>query len=240
MGMQSCQWCQYDQCCTFMKNPNSDSFWTLHSTIVALTFAYSPIAFDLWQVSAWTFTCSFIFRWLTLVVWTRDRPGEEFMNSLAGAGAGITIVTQTLKVTDSLKIILPNINTGRLTPFFVVWKESWFFYRQQTMFAKVMFLQVSVCPQREVLPHCMLGYTLGADTLLREQTPSSGSRHPPPGADTPHPQEQTPPRSRPLPGTVHAGRYGQQAGGMHPTGMQSCLIMKILFDLREVWHDWFK
>ena len=31
----------------------------------------------------------------------------------------------------------------------------------------------------------------------------------PPGADTP-------------PCAVHAGRYGQQAGGMHPTGMQSC------------------
>ena len=24
------------------------------------------------------------------------------------------------------------------------------------------------------------------------------------------------------PGAVHAGRYGQQAGGMHPTGMHSC------------------
>ena len=25
------------------------------------------------------------------------------------------------------------------------------------------------------------------------------------------------------PGAVHAGRYDQQAGGMHPTGMQSCV-----------------
>ena len=32
--------------------------------------------------------------------------------------------------------------------------------------------------------------------------------HTPPGVDTP--------------GTEHAGRYGQCAGGMHPTGMQSC------------------
>ena len=46
---------------------------------------------------------------------------------------------------------------------------------------------------------------------LWEQTPQS--RHPR-GADTP--LGQTPPC------TVHAGRYGQQAGGMHPTGMQSC------------------
>ena len=26
------------------------------------------------------------------------------------------------------------------------------------------------------------------------------------------------------PRAVHAGRYGQQAGGMHPTGMQSCRL----------------
>ena len=77
----------------------------------------------------------------------------------------------------------------------------------------------------------MLGYHTppGADTP-QEQTP--------PGADTP--QEQThppgadthqsrPPRSRPLreqtspPGAEHAGRYGQRAGGMHPTGMQTCI-----------------
>ena len=47
----------------------------------------------------------------------------------------------------------------------------------------------------------------------------------PPKADTPmeaDPPKQTPPKSRPLPCAVHAGRYGQQAGGMHPTGMQSC------------------
>ena len=53
------------------------------------------------------------------------------------------------------------------------------------------------------LPQCMLG-------------------HHPPGADPP--QEQTPPTGAdPPPGAEHAGRYGQCAGGMHPTGMQSCL-----------------
>ena len=49
------------------------------------------------------------------------------------------------------------------------------------------------------------------------------SRHPPsrhpPGAGGP--REQTPPCA------VHAGRYGQQAGGMHPTGMQSCLCVTL-------------
>ena len=39
--------------------------------------------------------------------------------------------------------------------------------------------------------------------------PAPGTRHPPPGADPP--------------GAEHAGRYGQRVGGMHPTGMQSCL-----------------
>ena len=35
----------------------------------------------------------------------------------------------------------------------------------------------------------------------------------------------TPPQSRhPPPGAEHAGRYGQRAGGTHPTGMQSCLL----------------
>ena len=33
-----------------------------------------------------------------------------------------------------------------------------------------------------------------------------------------HALRQTPP------GAVHAGRYGQQAGGTHPTGMHSCLL----------------
>ena len=66
-----------------------------------------------------------------------------------------------------------------------------------------------------------------------EQTPP-GSRHPPgadpPGADPPGsrpPWEQTPlgadtPRSRHPPPSEHAVRYGQRAGGTHPTGMQSC------------------
>ena len=80
------------------------------------------------------------------------------------------------------------------------------------------------------LPQCMLGYHPREQTPPRSRPP--WSRHPPgadtpweqtpPGANTPH-QEQTPPtRSKHPPRAVHAGRYGQQAGGMHPTGMQSC------------------
>ena len=67
-------------------------------------------------------------------------------------------------------------------------------------------------------------------------------KYPPPGPGTPPPPDQVPPwdqvhpsRTRYTPGAryppwtryappgaVFAGRYGQQAGGMHPTGMHSC------------------
>ena len=58
--------------------------------------------------------------------------------------------------------------------------------------------------------------------------PPPGKADPPPDkADTPPPGKQTPqrpwqgdPPTRRPPCPVHAGRYGQQAGGMHPTGMQ--------------------
>ena len=35
---------------------------------------------------------------------------------------------------------------------------------------------------------------------------------------------QTPPPQERPPGAVHAGRYGQQAGGTHTTGMHTCYI----------------
>ena len=72
----------------------------------------------------------------------------------------------------------------------------------------------SFCSQGgRCLPQCMMGYT------------PPGSRHSPgkqipPGKQTPS-GKQTPVGSRHLPCTVHAGRYGQQAGGTHPTGMHT-------------------
>ena len=79
-----------------------------------------------------------------------------------------------------------------------------------------MFSQVSICPQGDgCLPQCMLGYTPRADLpwadTLQAHTPPG---HTPPGTHTP---QQTPPPAQCMLG------YGQQAGGMHPTGMQSCL-----------------
>ena len=107
-----------------------------------------------------------------------------------------------------------------------------------------VFTHVCDSVHRGGLPHCMLGYPPRADTPWDQVPPGADSpppqsRHPsqdqaPPGADIPQsihlllgpgtPQDQAP-KSRHPPSTVHAARYGQQASGMHPTGMQSCFIV---------------
>ena len=56
------------------------------------------------------------------------------------------------------------------------------------------------------------------DTTAREQTP--------PRADM-SPLEETP-QDQASPCAVHAGRYGQQPGIMHPTGMKSCYPCVVL------------
>ena len=67
------------------------------------------------------------------------------------------------------------------------------------------------------LPHCMLGHTTPSHPPDQRQVPThprTRGRYPPS-----RPEAVTPPP----PSAVHAGRYGQQAGGTHPTGMKSCL-----------------
>ena len=49
----------------------------------------------------------------------------------------------------------------------------------------------------------------------------------PPGPGAPRDQVH-PPRTRYTPHAEHAVRYGQHAGGTHPTGMQSCTLIKLL------------
>ena len=87
------------------------------------------------------------------------------------------------------------------------------------------------CSQGGGLPRCMLGYhpPPGADSPGRGHPPPPDSVHRggglpqcmlgyhPPGADTPRSRHPPCP-----PAAEHAGRYGQRAGGTHPTGMQSC------------------
>ena len=70
------------------------------------------------------------------------------------------------------------------------------FYRPQRSWGKVIFSQASVI-------------------LLTGGGSASVNAGIPPGPGTP--RDQAPP------GAEHAGRYGQRAGGTHPTGMQSCI-----------------
>ena len=104
-----------------------------------------------------------------------------------------------------------------------------FSYRPQT---KVIFLHLSVIL---FTGGKYLGrYTPGPGTPPWDQVHSLPRNRYPSVPGTPpwdqiHPQPGTPPRPGiPLqtrytpPGAVHAGRYGQQAGGTHPTGMHSC------------------
>ena len=69
-------------------------------------------------------------------------------------------------------------------------------------FAKVMFLHLSVSHSVHRGAVCLSAYW---------DTPSPPGAYPLPGADTPQ-------------CTVHAGRYGQQASGTHPTGMHTCYL----------------
>ena len=90
-----------------------------------------------------------------------------------------------------------------------------------------MFLQVCVCPQGG---STWAGTPPGPGAPPGPGTPPGqvlpGTRYTPSGTMySPPPQDQVhpPPRDQVHPSrAVHAGRYGQQAGGMHPTGMHSC------------------
>ena len=95
------------------------------------------------------------------------------------------------------------------------------YYRPQRS-CKVMFLQASVI------------LLTGGDYLTRSTPPGPGTPHPAPRTrcttpldqvhppDQAPPQDQVPPDQTPPPPVEQAGRYGQRAGGTHPTGMQSC------------------
>ena len=89
-----------------------------------------------------------------------------------------------------------------------------------------------------------------------KETPWQGdplARRPPgketsPGKETPlakRPPGKETPLARNPPCALHAGRYGLQAGGMHPTGMQSCYWNKDTFNafLNYYWQqnqsNWF-
>ena len=124
--------------------------------------------------------------------------------------------THTPKHTDSTEIITypharMEITLDRISYFLLsICLSS--FYRPLRKFAKVMFLHLSASHsvhRGRCLPQCMLGYT----PVL-----------------PPHQTRGRPPRKQTPPCSVHAGRYGQQAGGTHPTGC-------ILVDKTLISHD---
>ena len=91
------------------------------------------------------------------------------------------------------------------------------YYRPQRSWGKVIFLVACVNDSVHGGGEYLGRYPPGRYTP-QAGTPPAGIH---PLAGTP-PSSYTPPASTPPPGAVHAGRYGQQAGGTHPTGMHSC------------------
>ena len=90
------------------------------------------------------------------------------------------------------------------------------YYRPQRSWGKVIFSEA--CVKNSV--HRGGVCPIACFDMPPEQTSPPAD---PPRADTPLGAD--PPGTRPYPppppGTVHAGRCGQQAGGTHPTGMQT-------------------
>ena len=119
------------------------------------------------------------------------------------------------------------------------WKQLWVFVKQEMLswgFPWILLrgLQVSL----EFLPKlCSLlppakkvwGKVIFSVACVKNSVHGRGSASVhagiPPGAGIP--QSKHPPPGADPPNAEHAGRYGQQAGGTHPTGMQSCFFLHI-------------
>ena len=95
------------------------------------------------------------------------------------------------------------------------WQIAWWLasvvqYRQQTRFVRVMFSQVFVCPQGK------RGFC-----IWRGLHPGGAGLHPGASASRVRLGRPPPPPSDTL-------GQGQRAGGMHPTGMHTCLIILVV------------
>ena len=82
----------------------------------------------------------------------------------------------------------------------------------------------------------------GASASVHAGIPHPPSRHPPQTRHPPRPgtlpRPGTPLEQAP-PGAEHARRYGQRAGGTHPTGMQSCSCERLSLESVEPISGWF-
>ena len=144
------------------------------------------------------------------------------------------------RLLETLRLLIFQFSCGKRIPPTITWEIDVRLvhnYLPQTKFGARLYFQLHVS---KIL------FTGGSASVHAGIQPPPwsrppGTRHPPdqtpPGADPPgpgtSPRADTPPRTRhPSPCTVHAGRYGQQKGSMHPTGMQSC------FDVKTRWYPW--
>ena len=101
---------------------------------------------------------------------------------------------------------------------------------ENEVWGKIIFSEAYVKNSVHQWGSTLAGIPPGSGTpLWARYTPigtSPGTRYTP-LAGTHTPQDQAPPVDTPPwpgtpPGAMHAGRYGQQAAGTHPTGMHSC------------------
>ena len=117
--------------------------------------------------------------------------------------------------------------------------EIWYWWLPNLSRMLCFYMCLSFCPRGVVYPSaCRDAHPL-PDKRQATPPPRPETHLRGPEAGTPPPdQTQAPPRTRrrhPLPrrpeadpfpsGAVHAGRYGQQAVGTHPTGMYACLYL---------------
>ena len=158
-------------------------------------------------------------RWVCLWAWGVSVPGGVSASGPGGVCASQHALGQTSmdRMTDKCKnITFANFVCG--------WKLveliSKYYYCLRRSWGKVIFSEV--CVRNSVhgggLPHCMLWYTPTPSPPDQRQAPWDQT---PPQTGTPRDQTHSPWDKTP-PNAVHAGRYGQKAGGTHPTGMQSC------------------
>ena len=107
------------------------------------------------------------------------------------------------------------LHVGNITHMFTARKRSW---------GKVMFLQACVCSQRGISGHM----SFLENRYLWYQVPSGGGMSRGVGISQGHGYLQRRGGYVRWSGCHHM--YGQQAGGMHPTGMHSCLCKYALND----------
>ena len=101
------------------------------------------------------------------------------------------------------------------------------YYRPQTKFGARLYFYtcLSFCSGGVCLSACWDNTT----PPPRDQAQPLDQAHTTPGTMPLPPQPCTHPRTMHPPGTEHAGRYGQSAGGTHPTRMQSCSDVSLHF-----------